>query len=73
MRIERDAVVSAFNFSDIRQPTNVAQHRIEVFYQAYKNVTFGYTGFFGRQLINSQSPTEERLLKRFQFDTIFTF
>lgn len=73
MRIERDAVVSAFDFSDIRQPTNVAQHRLEVFYQAYKNITLGYTGFFGRQLVTAQSPAEERLLKRFQFDTIFTF
>jgi len=73
MRIERDAVVSAFNFSDIRQPTNVAQHRIEAFYQAYRNITFGFTGFLGRQLVTAQSPTEERLLKRFQFDTIFTF
>jgi hypothetical protein len=72
-RIERDAVVSAFNFSDIRNPTNVAQHRLEAFYQAYKNVTLGFTGFIGRQLVTAQSPTEERYLKRFQFDTIFTF
>jgi hypothetical protein len=72
-RIERDAVVAAFNFSDLRQATNVLQHRIEVSYQAAPHITLGYTGLIGRQIINAQSPIEERWLKRFQFDTIFAF
>ena len=50
-RIERDAVVSAFVASDIRQPSNVAQHRIEGAYQMYSNITFNATAFIGRQLI----------------------
>jgi archaellum component FlaC len=72
-RIERDAVVAAFNFSDLRQPTNVAEHRIEAYYQAYPHVQIGFTGLIGRQLVSAQSLTEERWLKRFQFDTIFGF
>jgi hypothetical protein len=70
-RIERDAVLAAFNFSDLRQPTNVAEHRIEAYYQAYPHVQVGFTGLIGRQLVTAQSLTEERWLKRFQFDTIF--
>jgi hypothetical protein len=73
MRIDRDAVVSAFNFSDIRQATNDANHRLEFYYQAYKNITVGVTGLFGRQLVNAQSPNPERMLKRFQFDVIYAF
>ena len=72
-RIEREAVVSAFNASDIRQPTNVAQHRIEGAYQAYPNVTLALTTFIGRQLITEQTPNEERWLKRMQFDFNYKF
>jgi hypothetical protein len=72
MRIEREAVVSAFNASDIRQPTNVAQHRIEGAYQAYPNVTLALTTFIGRQLVTEQTP-EERWLKRMQFDFNYKF
>lgn len=72
-RIERDAVLSAFNFSDLRQPTNVIEHRIEVYYQAYPHVQIGWTGLIGRQIVTDQSLTPERWLKRFQFDTIFSF
>jgi len=73
IRIERDAVVSAFNFSDIRQATNDINHRVEVYYQAYKNITVGMTGLFGRQLVTAQSATPERWLKRFQFDVVYSF
>ena len=72
-RVERDAVLSAFNFSDLRQPTNVIEHRVEGLYQAYPHVQLGVTGLFGRQIVTAQSPTLERWLKRWQFDTIFSF
>jgi hypothetical protein len=72
-RIEREAVVSAFVASDIRQPTNVAQHRIEGAYQLYSNVTFNTALFVGRQLVTAQSPVEERFLKRLQFDFNYKF
>ncbi len=72
-RIEKDAVLAAFNFSDLRQPTNVIEHRVEALYQAYPHVQIGMTGLIGRQIVTAQSPTLERWLKRFQFDTIVTF
>ena len=72
-RIEKDAVLAAFNFSDLRQPTNVIEHRVEALYQAYPHVQMGMTGLIGRQIVTAQSPTLERWLKRFQFDTIVTF
>ncbi len=73
MRIERDAVLAAFNFSDLRQATNDVNHRIEVFYQAYKNVQLGFTGLIGRQLVTAQSATPERWLKHLQFDAVYKF
>lgn len=72
-RIERDAVIAAFDFSDLRQPTNVLMHRVEAYYQAYPHVQIGVTGLIGRQLVTAQSTTPERWLKRWQFDTIFSF
>ena len=73
IRIEREAVVSAFNFSDIRQATNVANHRMDYLYQLNKNVQMGFTGLIGRQLVTSASATPERFLKRLQFDLIYKF
>ena len=78
IRIERDAVISAFNFSDLRQPTNVANHRMEVAYQAYGNITLSFTGLIGRQLglVSSgtpPTPVAERYLMRLQFDLAYKF
>ena len=73
MRIERDAVLSAFNFSDLERPTNVIEHRIEAYYQLYPHVQIGTTGLIGRQIVNGQAAVEERWLKRWQFDTIYSF
>jgi hypothetical protein len=36
-------------------------------------VQLGVTGLIGRQIVTAQSPTLERWLKRWQFDTIFSF
>src|SRR6267142_2187764 len=73
MFIEREAVMGAFNFSDLRQNSNVSQHRVEVFYQAYKNVQLGFTGLFGRPLNWHTSAAPEPILKRLQFDVIYKF
>ncbi len=51
----------------------VTVHRVEAYYQAYPHVQIGVTGLIGRQIVTAQSPTEERWLKRWQFDTIFSF
>jgi hypothetical protein len=71
MLIEREAVMSLFDFSDIRQGSNVQQNRVEAYYQAHKNVQVGFTGFFGRQL-DTTNVTETEL-KRLQFDVIYKF
>lgn len=73
IRLEREAVLAAFNFSDLRQPTNEINHRFNVGYQAYKNVTLGYTLLVGRALLTATSPDEEPWLKRMQFDVIYKF
>ncbi len=73
MFIEREAVMGAFSFSDLRQASNVSQHRVEVFYQAYKNIQLAFTGLFGRPLNFGSSTPPENLLKRLQFDLIYKF
>jgi hypothetical protein len=66
--IEREAVLGNFNYSDIRQGTNVTQHRFDVFYQFDRNVQLGFTSLVGRPL-----GTTEPWLTRLQFDTIYIF
>lgn len=75
MMVEREAVMGEFNFSDFRQNSNVSQHRVEVFYQAYRNIQLGFTGLIGRPLhfnLPDTTPVEENL-KRLQFDVIYRF
>jgi hypothetical protein len=66
--IEREAVLGNFNYSDIRQGTNVTQHRFDTFYQFDRNVQLGFTALVGRPL-----ATTEPWLTRLQFDTIYIF
>ncbi len=66
--IEREAVLGNFNYSDIRQGTNVTQHRIDTFYQFDKNVQLGFTALIGRPLAST-----EPWLERLQFDSVFIF
>ena len=75
MMIEREAVQTAFNFSDLRQGSNVSQHRLEIFYQANKNIQLNFTGLFGRPLNWDKTvPTAaEPILKRLQFDVVYKF
>jgi hypothetical protein len=73
MLIEREAVMGAFNFSDMRMNSNVTQHRLEVFYQAHKNIQLEFTGLFGRPLTWGSAAAPEPILKRLQFDVIYKF
>jgi hypothetical protein len=75
MFIEREAVVTVFNASDIRQGSNVSQHRAEIFYQALNNVQLAFTGFIGRPLNwdNTTAKAPEDFLQRYQFDLIYKF
>lgn len=71
--VEREAVLGAFNYSEIRQATNVSQHKVEAFYQLENNIQLGFTGFFGRPLVTATSTTLENTLKRLQFDITYKF
>ncbi len=71
--IEREAVLSVFNYSEIRQGSNVTQHRVEAQYQAYKNVQLSFIGLFGRPLNFGSSAPPENTLKRLQFDVTYVF
>lgn len=73
MMVEREAVMGAFNFSDLRQNSNVSQHRVELFYQAHKNIQLEFTGLFGRPLNWGKTTAPEPLLKRLQLDVIYKF
>lgn len=71
--IEREAVISNFNYSDIRQGSNVTQHRLDFFYMFQKNVQLGFTALIGRPLgVNALGQTEP-WATRLQFDTIYIF
>ena len=66
--IEREAVLGNFNYSDIRQGTNVTQHRFTTFYQFDRSVQLGFTALVGRPL-----GTTEPWLTRLQFDSTYIF
>lgn len=66
--IEREAVLGNFNYSDIRQGTNVSQHRFTSFYQLDPSVQLGLTALVGRPL-----GTTEPWLTRLQFDSVYIF
>jgi hypothetical protein len=66
--VEREAVLGNFNYSEIRQGTNVTEHRFDAFYQFDRNVQLGFTALVGRPL-----GTTEPWLTRLQFDTVYIF
>jgi len=68
LNIEREAVLGNFNYSDIRQGTNVTQHRFMALYQLDPSVQLSFTALVGRPLA---SP--EPWLTRLQIDTIYIF
>ena len=73
MFIEREAVLSNFDYSDIRQGSNVTEHRAMMLYQLYSNVQLSFTGLFGRPLNFGGTKPPEDYLKRLQFDLIYSF
>jgi hypothetical protein len=48
IRIEKDAVVGAFNESDLRSSTNVKNHKLQIAYMLRGNVTAQFTAWIGR-------------------------
>ena len=54
-RIERDALITAFNESDLRAGSNLAQHRFNTQYRAFSNVTLSYSLWLGH-VVNAADP-----------------
>jgi len=72
--VEREAVIGAFNYSEIFPSTNVEIHRPEILYQLFDNVTLELNGLFGRPLVNAGSPAPAQpLWERLQFDMTYKF
>ena len=72
--IEREAVLGAFNYSEIFPSTSVEIHRPEILYQLFPNVTLQLNGLFGRPLASAGSPTAvQPLWERLQFDMTYKF
>jgi hypothetical protein len=80
LRQEQDSVISSFNESDQRAPTNILQHRAYLQYKLHPNVVASYTLWIGRTLNPSLQHaalapgwstslgTTEPMLKRMQWD-----
>lgn len=80
MRIEKDAVLTPFNFSDILQPSDVRAHRLIFTYTADPRVTLSLTGLVSERphgLAGAFGTTPagsfNRPTTRLQLDTVFRF
>jgi hypothetical protein len=72
--IQREAVIGAFNYSEIFPTSNVEIHRPEILYQLFDNVTLQLNGLFGRPLVTAGSPAPvQPLWERLQFDMTYKF
>ena len=71
--IEREAVVSNFNYSEILQGSNVSEHRAMIVYQVHRNVQLSYTALIGRPLNFGSTAPPEPWLDRMQFDVLYNF
>jgi hypothetical protein len=80
LRIEKDAVLTPFNFSDVTQQSDMRGHRLQFSYAVDPRVTFtvtdiivqrpnGILGAFGA----TPSGSSNRATSRFQIDTVFRF
>jgi hypothetical protein len=82
-RIEQDAVISQFNESEQRAPTNVLQNRFYVNWLVQPNVTASFTDWIGRTLNRNlqnaalapglPSNMNDPYVNRLQFDLIYKF
>jgi Putative porin len=80
IRIEKDAVLTPFNASDIIQPSDLRTHRLTFNYTADPRVTLTFTAFIGQRpngLLGVFGATPPGSLNgattRLQFDTTFRF
>jgi len=72
--IEREAIIGAFNYSEIFPSDNVEMHRAEILYQLFQNITLQLNALIGRPLVNAGSPPPvQPLWERLQFDVTYKF
>jgi hypothetical protein len=83
IRIEKDAVLGAFSYSDTRAATNVINHRFQTQYRASRHVSLEWMLFLGR-LFNPEENLDlvpaafrplarDPYMTRMQFDVIYKF
>jgi hypothetical protein len=80
LRIEKDAVLTPFNFSDILQPSDVRAHRLSFTYTVEPRVLLTLTDIISQRpngLLGAFGATPpgslNRPTHRLQFDTVFRF
>jgi TolA-binding protein len=80
LRVEKDAILSPFNGSDLGQSTDMRVHRFIVGYAADPHITLSLTGFFTNRPTGLLGPFGQtpagslnRTLTRLQLDTILRF
>ena len=80
IRIEKDAVMTPFNMSDITQQSDMRGHRLNFSYAADPRVVFTFTGIITERpsgllgpFVTTPPGSLNRATTRLQFDTIFRF
>jgi hypothetical protein len=80
IRIEKDAVLTPFNFSELAQQSDVRGQRINFSYTTDPRVTLGFTGLFTQRpngllgvFGSTPAGSLNRTTVRLQFDTTFRF
>ncbi len=80
LRIEKDAVLTPFNWDDLIQGSDIGGHRLFFAYTVDPRVTFNFTGLFNKRLngLNGAFGTNppgslNRYTNRIQIDTVFRF
>lgn len=78
--IEKDAVLTPFDWDDLIQGSDILGHRIFFGYTVDPHVSFNVTGLFSKRPNGLNGPfaaipprSLNRYTNRFQFDTIFKF
>jgi len=80
MRIEKDAVLTPFNWSDVTQQSDMRGHRFQFSYAADPRVTFSVIGIITERshgllgpFVTTPPGSSNRPTTRVQFDTTFRF
>ncbi|MDQ3088802.1 MAG: putative porin [Acidobacteriota bacterium] len=80
LRIEKDAVLTPFNWDDLIQGSDISGHRVFIGYTVDPRVTFNFTGLFNQRPNGLLGPfgtnpagSLNRYTNRLQVDTVFRF